>query len=110
MLRKYCGFENRNVGCTGRSRGDIRIYFYNIKQAWVWSLEDLKWLSLASAGMNPAVLNTASEQDSSHAATSEHLDSPDVPVTLYHMHQNDRAHDASERELCATGQKGIAAD
>ncbi|MEW6599588.1 MAG: cytochrome b/b6 domain-containing protein [Nitrospirota bacterium] len=29
-----------------RSRGDFRIYFYNIKQAWVWSIDDLKWLSL----------------------------------------------------------------
>ena len=29
-----------------RSRGDYKIYFYNIKQAWVWSLDDLKWLSL----------------------------------------------------------------
>ncbi len=29
-----------------KSRGDFRIYFYNIRQAWVWSYDDLKWLSL----------------------------------------------------------------
>jgi formate dehydrogenase subunit gamma len=29
-----------------KSRGDWRIYFYNIKQAWMWTLDDLKWLSL----------------------------------------------------------------
>lgn len=29
-----------------KSRGDIRIYFYNIRQAWVWSLEDIRWLAL----------------------------------------------------------------
>ncbi len=29
-----------------RSRGDYKIYFYNIRQAWVWTLEDLKWLSM----------------------------------------------------------------
>lgn len=28
-----------------RSRGDYRIYFYNIKQAWMWTLDDVKWLS-----------------------------------------------------------------
>lgn len=27
-----------------RSRGDYRIYFYNIKQAWIWTFEDIKWL------------------------------------------------------------------
>jgi len=29
-----------------KCRGDFRIYFYNIRQAWVWSYDDLKWLLL----------------------------------------------------------------
>ncbi len=29
-----------------RSRDDIRIYLYNIKQAWYWTLDDIKWLML----------------------------------------------------------------
>jgi len=29
-----------------KCRGDFRIYFYNIRQAWVWTLDDFKWLSL----------------------------------------------------------------
>ena len=29
-----------------RSRGDFRIHFYNIKQAWTWVLDDFKWLAL----------------------------------------------------------------
>lgn len=29
-----------------KSRGDYRIHFYNIRQAWVWVLDDLKWLAL----------------------------------------------------------------
>ncbi len=29
-----------------RSVGDFRVHFYNIKQAWVWIFDDLKWLSL----------------------------------------------------------------
>lgn len=29
-----------------KSKGDHRIYFYNIRQAWVWTMEDLRWLSL----------------------------------------------------------------
>jgi formate dehydrogenase gamma subunit len=29
-----------------RSVGDLKIHFYNIKQAWVWVLADLKWLLL----------------------------------------------------------------
>lgn len=29
-----------------KSRHDYRTYFYNIKQAWVWTLEDIRWLSL----------------------------------------------------------------
>jgi formate dehydrogenase subunit gamma len=27
-----------------KSRKDIRMYYYNIKQAWVWTFEDVKWL------------------------------------------------------------------
>ncbi len=34
-----------------RKRADHRIYFYNIKQAWVWTLEDFKWLCLM--GVSP---------------------------------------------------------
>lgn len=29
-----------------RSRGDYKIHFYNIKQAWSWTLSDVKWLLL----------------------------------------------------------------
>jgi formate dehydrogenase subunit gamma len=29
-----------------KKRGDFRVYFYNIKQAWVWTIEDFKWLCL----------------------------------------------------------------
>lgn len=29
-----------------KSRGDYRIYWYNIKQAWIWTAEDIKWLFL----------------------------------------------------------------
>lgn len=29
-----------------KSRGDYRIHFYNIKQAWLWTLDDLKWLAM----------------------------------------------------------------
>ena len=29
-----------------KCRGDYKIYFYNIKQAWVWTFDDLKWLVL----------------------------------------------------------------
>ena len=29
-----------------RSRGDIRIHFYNIRQAWLWTFSDVKWLTL----------------------------------------------------------------
>lgn len=27
-----------------KSRKDLKVYFYNIKQAWVWTFHDLKWL------------------------------------------------------------------
>lgn len=29
-----------------KSRGDYRIYLNNIKQAWLWTFEDIKWLGL----------------------------------------------------------------
>ncbi len=29
-----------------RSKGDFRIHFYNIRQAWVWVWDDVKWLCL----------------------------------------------------------------
>ncbi len=29
-----------------RSRGDVRLHFYNIKQAWTWVYDDFKWLAL----------------------------------------------------------------
>ncbi len=29
-----------------RSRGDARIHFYNIRQAWIWVYDDFKWLAL----------------------------------------------------------------
>jgi formate dehydrogenase subunit gamma len=31
---------------TLKSRGDVRIHFYNIKQAWTWVYDDFKWLAL----------------------------------------------------------------
>jgi formate dehydrogenase subunit gamma len=32
-----------------RSKGDLRIHFYNIRQAWIWTLSDIRWLLLAGA-------------------------------------------------------------
>jgi formate dehydrogenase subunit gamma len=29
-----------------KSRGDARIHFYNVKQAWTWVYDDFKWLAL----------------------------------------------------------------
>jgi formate dehydrogenase subunit gamma len=29
-----------------KSRHDYKMYFYNIRQAWVWTIEDVKWLAL----------------------------------------------------------------
>lgn len=31
---------------TLKSRRDVRIHFYNIKQAWTWIFDDFKWLAL----------------------------------------------------------------
>lgn len=40
-----------------KSRGDVRIYFYNIKQAWTWVYDDFKWLAL----MGLAAINSKIE-------------------------------------------------
>lgn len=32
-----------------KCRGDYKIYFYNIRQAWAWTFDDLKWLALMGA-------------------------------------------------------------
>ena len=29
-----------------KSRGDVRIHFYNIRHAWTWVFDDFKWLAL----------------------------------------------------------------
>ncbi|MFQ5599075.1 MAG: cytochrome b/b6 domain-containing protein [Candidatus Krumholzibacteriia bacterium] len=29
-----------------RGRGDVKVHLYNIQQAWIWTLADLKWLAL----------------------------------------------------------------
>jgi len=34
-----------------KSRHDYKIYFYNIRQAWVWTFEDIKWLALKGLSM-----------------------------------------------------------
>ena len=34
-----------------KSRHDYKIYFYNIRQAWVWTIEDIKWLALKGLAM-----------------------------------------------------------
>lgn len=39
-----------------RIRGDIRIHFYNIRQAWIWVIDDIKWLALMGlAAVNPKI-------------------------------------------------------
>lgn len=35
------------------SKGDFKTHFYNIRQAWFWNLDDIKWLLL----MGPAAIN-----------------------------------------------------
>ncbi len=32
-----------------RSKGDLRIHIYNVRQAWIWTLSDVKWLVVAGA-------------------------------------------------------------
>ncbi len=34
---------------TLKIRGDLRVHLYNIRQAWVWLLDDIKWLFLMGA-------------------------------------------------------------
>jgi formate dehydrogenase subunit gamma len=34
---------------TLKLRGDARVHFYNIRQAWTWVFDDIKWLSLMFA-------------------------------------------------------------
>lgn len=31
---------------AARSKGDFRLHLYNVRQAWVWTLDDMKWLAL----------------------------------------------------------------
>jgi formate dehydrogenase gamma subunit len=39
-----------------KARGDIRLHFYNIRQAWVWMFDDIKWLALMGlAAVNPKI-------------------------------------------------------
>jgi formate dehydrogenase subunit gamma len=39
-----------------KARGDVRLHFYNIKQAWVWMFDDIKWLALMGlAAVNPKI-------------------------------------------------------
>jgi formate dehydrogenase subunit gamma len=42
---------------TFKSRGDARIHFYNIRQAWIWMFDDFKWLAL----MGLAAINSKIE-------------------------------------------------
>lgn len=38
------------------ARGDIRVHFANIRQAWIWSLQDFRWLALMGlAALSPRV-------------------------------------------------------
>lgn len=49
------------------SKGDFKTHFYNIVQAWRWTLDDIKWLLL----MGPAAINkkiVLPEQDKFNAA------------------------------------------
>ena len=37
-------------------RGDVRLHFYNVKQAWIWMFDDIKWLALMGlAAVNPKI-------------------------------------------------------
>jgi formate dehydrogenase subunit gamma len=39
-----------------KSRGDARIHFYNIRQAWIWVYDDFKWLALMGlAAVNSSI-------------------------------------------------------
>jgi formate dehydrogenase subunit gamma len=32
-----------------RKKGDLRIHIYNVRQAWIWTLSDVKWLAMVGA-------------------------------------------------------------
>lgn len=39
-----------------KCRGDVRLHFYNIKQAWIWMFDDFKWLAVMGlAAINPKI-------------------------------------------------------
>jgi formate dehydrogenase gamma subunit len=39
-----------------KARGDVRLHFYNIRQAWIWMFDDIKWLALMGlAAVNPRI-------------------------------------------------------
>ena len=39
-----------------KARGDARLHFYNIRQAWIWMFDDIKWLALKGlAAVNPRI-------------------------------------------------------
>jgi formate dehydrogenase gamma subunit len=49
------------------SKGDFRTHFYNIRQAWIWTLHDIKWLLLMGlAAVNKKIV--LPEQDKFNAA------------------------------------------
>jgi formate dehydrogenase subunit gamma len=37
-------------------KGDVRVHLYNIRQAWIWAFDDIKWLALMGlAAINPKI-------------------------------------------------------
>ena len=39
-----------------KARGDVRLHWYNIRQAWIWMFDDIKWLALMGlAAVNPKI-------------------------------------------------------
>jgi formate dehydrogenase gamma subunit len=39
-----------------KARGDARLHLYNIKQAWIWMFDDIKWLALMGlAALSPKI-------------------------------------------------------
>ncbi len=44
------------VLAIARCTGDFRLHFHNIAQAWIWTIQDFRWLSLMGlAAINPRV-------------------------------------------------------
>jgi len=39
------------VVAVARGGRDLRVHFYNVRQAWIWVLSDLKWLALMGLAM-----------------------------------------------------------